>query len=75
MSSPLESEFSRSNPREGDLAYTIRSDAEVRKPDEIFKSIKDPQPDPEMTCIAEKIIEQREGPLDPSQFVDPCERR
>jgi DNA end-binding protein Ku len=56
--------------RKGILAYTIRSDAEVRKPEEIFKSIKDPQPDPEMISIAEKIIEQREGPFDPSQFVD-----
>ena len=54
----------------GILAYTIRSDAEVRKPDEIFDSIGDKEPDPEMISIAEKIIEQREGPFDPSRFVD-----
>ena len=54
----------------GILAYTIRSDAEVRKPDEIFASITDAAPDPEMISIAEKIIDQREGPFDPSQFVD-----
>ena len=54
----------------GILAYTIRSDAEVRKPDEIFASITDAEPDPEMISIAEKIIDQREGPFDPSQFVD-----
>lgn len=54
----------------GILAYTIRSDAEVRKPDEIFESISDAKPDAAMIAIAEKIIEQREGPFDPSQFVD-----
>jgi DNA end-binding protein Ku len=54
----------------GILAYTIRSDAEVRKPDEIFGPIADSKPDPEMIAIAEKIIDQREGPFDPSQFVD-----
>ena len=54
----------------GILAYTIRSDAEVRKPDEIFDSIADAKPDPAMIAIAEKIIEQQEGPFDPSQFVD-----
>jgi DNA end-binding protein Ku len=54
----------------GILAYTIRSDAEVRKPDEIFGSISDTKPDPAMISIAEKIIEQKEGPFDPSQFVD-----
>jgi DNA end-binding protein Ku len=54
----------------GILAYTIRSDAEVRKPDQIFKDISDAQADPAMIEIAEKIIEQQEGPFDPSQFVD-----
>jgi DNA end-binding protein Ku len=42
---------------EGILAYTIRSDAEVRKPDEIFGEI-------------EKIIEQKEGPFNEKEFVD-----
>jgi DNA end-binding protein Ku len=54
----------------GILAYTIRSDAEVRKPDEIFDEISDAKPDPAMISIAEKIIEQQEGPFDPSRFVD-----
>jgi DNA end-binding protein Ku len=54
----------------GILAYTIRSDAEVRKPDEIFAGISDAGADPAMIAIAEKIIEQQEGPFDPSQFVD-----
>lgn len=54
----------------GILAYTIRTDAEVRKPDEIFGGISDKAADPSMIAIAEKIIEQQEGPFDPSQFVD-----
>jgi DNA end-binding protein Ku len=54
----------------GILAYTIRSDAEVRQPDEIFAGISDAKPDAAMISIAEKIIEQQEGPFDPSQFVD-----
>ena len=54
----------------GILAYTIRTDAEVRKPDEIFAGISDKAADPAMIAIAEKIIEQQEGPFDPSQFVD-----
>ena len=54
----------------GILAYTLRTDAEVRKPNEIFDSISEKAPDPAMISIAEKIIEQQEGPFDPSQFVD-----
>lgn len=54
----------------GILAYTIRSKAEVRNPDEIFSTISDAKPDPAMISIAEKIIEQRKGPFDPRQFVD-----
>ncbi|MHB8286517.1 MAG: non-homologous end joining protein Ku [Caulobacteraceae bacterium] len=54
----------------GILAYTIRTDAEVRKPNEIFDGISDAAADPAMIAIAEKIIEQQEGPFDPSQFVD-----
>jgi DNA end-binding protein Ku len=55
---------------QGILAYTIRSDAEVRQPDEIFAGISNVPADAGMIAIAEKIIEQQEGPFDPSQFVD-----
>jgi DNA end-binding protein Ku len=54
----------------GILAYTIRSDDEVRNADEIFGAISDAHADPAMISIAERIIEQQEGPFDPSQFVD-----
>ena len=54
----------------GILAYSIRSDAEVRKADEIFGGISAAKPDAEMIAIAEKIIDQKSGPFDPSKFVD-----
>ena len=54
----------------GILAYSLRTDDEVRKPSEVFGSISDVKPDPAMIAIAEKIIEQKEGPFDPKQFVD-----
>ena len=54
----------------GILAYTIRTDAEVRKPDEIFDGISNTKPDASMIAIAEKIIKQKQGPFDPSKFVD-----
>ncbi len=58
----------------GILAYTIRTDAEVRNPDEIFEGISDKAPDPAMVSIAEKIIEQKEGPFDPKEFIDRYEK-
>ncbi|MFN3522563.1 MAG: Ku protein [Phenylobacterium sp.] len=54
----------------GILAYTIRTDAEVRDPAVVFDGIRDVKPDRQMIAIAEKIIEQQQGPFDPSQFVD-----
>ena len=54
----------------GILAYSLRTDAEVRKADEIFGSISDDEPAADMIGIAEKIIQQKEGPFDPSKFVD-----
>jgi DNA end-binding protein Ku len=54
----------------GILAYTIRSEAEVRSPDAIFEGISGKAPDAAMISIAEKIIEQKEGPFDPGQFID-----
>lgn len=54
----------------GILAYTLRTEAEVRAEDEIFGAISDRAPDAAMISIAEKIIQQQEGPFDPSQFTD-----
>jgi DNA end-binding protein Ku len=54
----------------GILATSLRTADEVRKADDIFGGISEAKPDAGMIAIAEKIIEQREGPFDPSQFVD-----
>jgi DNA end-binding protein Ku len=54
----------------GILAYTIRTKREVRPASEIFGGIKDVKPPAQMVDIASKIIEQQEGPFDPSQFND-----
>ncbi|WP_312125091.1 Ku protein [Brevundimonas sp.] len=54
----------------GILAYTLRTDDEVRQPDEVFGGISSAKADADMIKIAEKIIEQKAGPFDPSQFTD-----
>ena len=54
----------------GILAYTLRNKREVREADEIFGDIKTVKPPAQMIDIAAKIIDQLEGPFDPSQFND-----
>ncbi len=54
----------------GIIAYTLRSHDEVRDPKEAFAGIPATKVDPAMVAIANKIIEQQEGPFDPEQFTD-----
>jgi DNA end-binding protein Ku len=54
----------------GILAYSIRSNREVKDPDELFDRIPNEKPNAQMVDIAAKIIDQLEGPFDPSQFTD-----
>jgi DNA end-binding protein Ku len=54
----------------GILAYTLRTHDEVRDPKEIFGHIPHSKPNDAMIEIAAKIIEQQEGPFDPSDFTD-----
>ncbi|NBB15551.1 Ku protein [Caulobacter sp. SLTY] len=54
----------------GLIAWTLRSNKEVRDTADFFDDIADHKPDKEMVAIAEKIIEQKEGPFDPSKFND-----
>lgn len=54
----------------GILAYSLRTDAEVRKADDVFDDISAAKPDADMVAIASKIIQQQAGPFDPSSFVD-----
>ncbi|MET0295095.1 MAG: Ku protein [Phenylobacterium sp.] len=54
----------------GLLAYTIRSHDEVRDAADYFDDIPAKKADAAMVSIAEKIIEQKDGPFDPSDFTD-----
>jgi DNA end-binding protein Ku len=54
----------------GMVAWSLRSNREVRDPGALFDAIPDTAPDAQMVGIAEKIIEQQEGPFDPSGFND-----
>lgn len=54
----------------GILAYTLRTHDEVRDPKEIFGHIPNTRPNAAMIDIAAKIIEQQEGPFEPSEFTD-----
>ncbi len=58
----------------GILAYSLRTEDEVRSSQEIFGGITNAKPDAGMIAIAEKIIAQQEGPFDPSTFVDRYEK-
>jgi DNA end-binding protein Ku len=54
----------------GIVCYSLRTYGEVRPPQDFFDPIPDAKPDQKMVDIAERIIEQLEGPFDPSQFDD-----
>jgi DNA end-binding protein Ku len=54
----------------GILAYSLRSNREVKDAGEVFDRIPDVKPNPQMVDIASRIIEQQEGPFDPSKFND-----
>jgi DNA end-binding protein Ku len=54
----------------GIVAYALHTHDEVRSAEDAFADISQAKPDPNMVAIARKIIEQQEGPFDPSQFTD-----
>ncbi|MFN3856272.1 MAG: Ku protein [Caulobacter sp.] len=54
----------------GLIAWSLRSHDEVRDSDDFFEDIPAAKGDKEMVAIAEKIIEQKAGAFDPSQFTD-----
>ena len=54
----------------GMLAYSLRTFDEVRSPDSLFGDIPVVRPDPRMIEIAERIVEQLEGPFEPTGFTD-----
>lgn len=54
----------------GILAYSLRSNREVRDAADVFDRIPAEKPAPAMIDIAAKIIDQQTGPFDPSKFND-----
>ncbi|MEW5684969.1 MAG: Ku protein [Pseudomonadota bacterium] len=54
----------------GILAYSLRSNREVKDAAEVFDRIPTHKPPAAMVEIAAKIIQQQEGPFDPSRFND-----
>ena len=54
----------------GLLAYTLRSYDEIKDPDSVFDDIPAIKADKNMIDIAAKIIQQQEGPFEPSEFKD-----
>jgi DNA end-binding protein Ku len=54
----------------GMIAYTLRNHDEVRPVADVFDDIPAVRPDKKMVEIALKIVEQQEGPFDPSRFRD-----
>jgi DNA end-binding protein Ku len=58
----------------GIVAYTLRMRNEVANPKDAFADIPAGKPDQRMIDIAEKIIEQQEGPFQPETFEDRYEK-
>ena len=54
----------------GIIAYTLRMGDEVVQPKDAFEDIPAMHPAKQMVEIARKIIEQQEGPFEPSKFED-----
>jgi DNA end-binding protein Ku len=54
----------------GIVAYSLRSNREVKDAGELFDRIPSAKPNSQMVDIATQIIRQQEGPFDPSQFND-----
>jgi DNA end-binding protein Ku len=54
----------------GLLMMTLRTADEVRDAKDYFTDIEDAEPEPEMLELAEKLIEQKSGKFDPSEFHD-----
>ena len=55
---------------EGFLMMTLRTADEVRDSKEYFSDIEDEEPDQEMLELAERLIEQKSGKFDTSEFRD-----
>jgi len=54
----------------GMMAYTMRYQEELRKPQEYFSDIKHVKVDEDSLELAESLIKKRSAPFDPSKFKD-----
>lgn len=54
----------------GMFLHTLRNPAEVRASAEVFDTIPDTKPDPEMLQLAEALIKQKVSKFDPKQYED-----
>jgi DNA end-binding protein Ku len=54
----------------GILAYTLRTNREVKDAQEVFDRIPDAKPNAQMVDIAARIIDQQVGEFDPTKFND-----
>jgi DNA end-binding protein Ku len=54
----------------GFLMMTLRTADEVRDAKDYFTDITDEKPEPEMLELAERLIEQKSGKFEPSEFRD-----
>jgi DNA end-binding protein Ku len=54
----------------GFLMMTLRTADEVRDAEDYFTDIRDEEPEPEMLELAERLIEQKSGKFDASEFKD-----
>jgi DNA end-binding protein Ku len=55
---------------QGFLMMTLRTADEVRDSKDYFADIKDEEPEQEMLDLAERLIDQKSGKFDPSEFRD-----
>jgi DNA end-binding protein Ku len=54
----------------GMFLHTLRNPAEVRASTEVFDSIPDTKPDPEMLALAEALIKQKVAKFEPKNYED-----
>ena len=54
----------------GMFLHTLRNPAEVRASAEVFDSIPDTKPDPEMLALAEALIKQKVAKFEPKNYED-----
>ncbi|MER8575452.1 Ku protein [Mesorhizobium sp. M1338] len=57
----------------GMVLTTLRYDTTVREPDTVFGDVKAVKTDPEMTELAELIIDKKKAKFDPAEFEDEYE--